>query len=119
MSKLEDLLYRRTNDLRRKSIPFIAYCHYGSFCDTSGLTVFKLIRYQREQLVGKRTKMVEINNAFSSSFLKSLNKNMKPTRINGCYECVTSIAYLAPLKPEDRAKVIECVPELSKAEILE
>ena len=119
MTKVEELLHRRANDLRRKSIPFIAYCHYGSFCSLSGITVFKLIRYQREELVGKRMKMVEVNNAFSSSFLKSLNKNMKPTKINGYYETVTSIAYLAPLKPEDSAKVIECVPELSKAEILE
>jgi len=62
--------------------------------------------------------MVEINNAFSSSFLKSLNKNMKPTKINGFAECVTSIAYLAPLNEADRAKVLEYVPELARAEIL-
>lgn len=119
MKKLEDMLHRRANDLRRKSIPFIAYCHYGSFCSLSGITVFKLIRYQREELVGKRTKMVEINNAFSSSFLKSLNKNMKPIKINGSYESVASVAYLVPLMEEDRLKVIEYVPELARAEILE
>ena len=119
MNKIEDLLYRRANDLRRQSIPFIGYCHYGGFSSLSGITFFKLIRYSREEVVGNKKKIVQIDHAFSSSYLKSLNKNMRPKKIDGYAECVTAVAYLAPLKPEDRAKVIEFVPELDHAEILE
>jgi len=119
MNKVEEQLYRRANDLRRQSIPFIAYCHYGGLGGLSGFTVYKLIRYQREEVVGYKKKVVQIEHAFSPSFLKSLNKNMRPKKIGGYAECVTSIAYLVPLKPEDKAKVIEFVPELSHAEILE